>query len=149
MSLFRRAPRPAGSRFIASFKGDHIELWWNDEDEPDGTWLLLRSEKGFADDPLARGQVVVLEGPATHVSDRSVTKGRTYYYSLFLRDHRGSLGRCSTARIRCRALPRWWPEWGCEWFIAISPGIRRSCDGGCVGVITSLDEERSAERYPP
>lgn len=81
--------------FIAQGQKDGIKLSWN---KAEGQVVIVRSDK-FYPESLTDG-TIVYSGDDVSVLDSLGTPGKTYYYSIFIKDEDGNYGAPSIASIK-------------------------------------------------
>jgi hypothetical protein len=70
--------------FSATAKTDHIQLQWKVPTRPNAEVRIMRSETFFPNDPM--DGTLVYQGKASASNDKNVAPGKTYYYTLFVKE---------------------------------------------------------------
>jgi hypothetical protein len=109
MHLFGDKSGPHLAHFHARRLTDQVELRWEVRNAGEVRWRVLRSESEYAEraDALVGGmQSVVMEGVDTDLVDR-VEEGKTYYYTVFVRDEQGAWHRQVKVKLKGQEDLRW------------------------------------------
>ena len=110
MHLFGSDTGPHLAHFHVWHRGGLIELEWEVRNSPPLRWRVLRSERDFAasaDLAAEDGQVLLMEGAETHVTDQDVVRGTHYFYTVFAQDESGSWQRQVHAKVAPKAKLSW------------------------------------------
>ena len=113
MHLFGHTSGPHLAHFTARHHGDGVDLHWEARNAPPLLWRVFRSEEGYAEsgergfDP---SQVLVVEGPDTHVRDNGTGHANHVYYTVFARESGGAWTRQVHVRVRTGSLVHWHRE---------------------------------------
>jgi hypothetical protein len=111
MHLFGNDTNGAHLRhFHARHYGDGVELDWEVRNAPSLRWRVLRSQVDFATsaEPTGPiGQVLITEGPVTHVHDQALDGRTTYFYTVFCANEAGAWQRQAEIQIKPHEVWRW------------------------------------------
>jgi hypothetical protein len=110
MHLFGSHTGPHLAHFHVWHRGGSIELDWEVRNSPPLRWRVLRSERDFASsaDPAAEeGQVLLMEGAETHVTDQDLVRGTHYFYTVFAQEGPGDWHRQVHAKVAPKAKLSW------------------------------------------
>ena len=110
MHLFGETSGPHLAHFHAWHHGDRVELDWELRNSPPLKWRVLRSEDDFAenaDAPGDTGQVLVSEGPDTHVADEGLKGNGHVFYTVFAQDDHGTWHRQAETRLKAHDAFSW------------------------------------------